>query len=176
MLPRAAPPPGPRSSTGTLRAVAQSAQTFTLDARRLVAAWAADCAEHVLAIFEAEAPADTDAGRRGAVALAVELRDFLFEPLALEDADVLPMIERHFAEAECGEIDERIMKQMSPRQALFTARWFMSTLEPETAAVTLRVAPLPLTVVYFLGRRRYARLARTAFGDTAIGPSRAANA
>ncbi|SDZ32039.1 putative immunity protein [Herbiconiux ginsengi] len=35
-----------------------SSQSLSLDDRRLVAAWAADCAERVLPLFEAEAPAD----------------------------------------------------------------------------------------------------------------------
>jgi len=35
-----------------------SPQTLSLAHRRLVAAWAADCAEHVLWLFEAEAPDD----------------------------------------------------------------------------------------------------------------------
>ena len=36
-----------------------SAQTLTEAERRTVAAWAADCAEHVLALFEAAAPDDS---------------------------------------------------------------------------------------------------------------------
>jgi hypothetical protein len=36
----------------------RSPQTLSLDDRRVVASWAADCAEHVLAIFEAVAPGD----------------------------------------------------------------------------------------------------------------------
>ena len=39
--------------------VASSPQTLGVDDRRLVAAWAAECAEHVLAIYEAAAPGDT---------------------------------------------------------------------------------------------------------------------
>jgi hypothetical protein len=35
-----------------------SSQSLDLDDRRIVAAWAADCAERVLALFEAEAPDD----------------------------------------------------------------------------------------------------------------------
>lgn len=35
-----------------------SPQTLSESDRRIVAAWAADCAEHVLGIFEAEAPGD----------------------------------------------------------------------------------------------------------------------
>jgi hypothetical protein len=36
----------------------RSPQTMSVDERCIVAAWAADCAEHVLAIYEACAPAD----------------------------------------------------------------------------------------------------------------------
>ncbi len=45
-----------------------SPQTLTEADRRVVAAWAADCAERVLAVFEAEAPADGRA--RDAIARA----------------------------------------------------------------------------------------------------------
>jgi hypothetical protein len=38
-----------------------SAQTLSEDDRRLVAGWAADCAERVLPLFEAEAPTETRA-------------------------------------------------------------------------------------------------------------------
>jgi hemerythrin-like domain-containing protein len=107
--------------------------------------------------------------RQRSLALAVELRDFLLEHLALEDADVIPMFERHFTADQYREMDKRIMKEIKPAQALFTAPWFMATLDPEMAAKTLRAAPLPLRFVYFLGRRRYARLVRTAFGASATG-------
>ena len=36
----------------------QSPQTLSVDDRRIVASWAADCAEHVLAIFEDAVPGD----------------------------------------------------------------------------------------------------------------------
>lgn len=39
--------------------MARSPQTLSVDDRRLVAAWAADCAEHVLPIYEAAVPGDT---------------------------------------------------------------------------------------------------------------------
>ncbi|MTV25575.1 hypothetical protein FTX61_09165 [Nitriliruptoraceae bacterium ZYF776] len=39
--------------------MARSPQTLSVDDRRVVAAWAADCADHVLAVFEAVAPDDT---------------------------------------------------------------------------------------------------------------------
>lgn len=45
-----------------------SAQTLSLEDRRIVAGWAADCAERVLPLFEAEAPSNTVA--RDAIARA----------------------------------------------------------------------------------------------------------
>ena len=56
-------------------------------------------------------------------------------------------------------------KAITLRQALFTAPWYMATVDAETAARTLREAPLPLKVVYKLTRRGYARLVETAFGS-----------
>ncbi len=60
-----------------------SRQTLTLADRRVVALWAADCAERVLALFEAEAPGDdrprdaivrTRAFGRGELDAATEIR------------------------------------------------------------------------------------------------------
>ncbi|WP_454300563.1 putative immunity protein [Salana multivorans] len=51
------PPILTRSDDEGNRGVA-SPQTLSLADRRIVAAWAAECAEHVLPLFEAEAPAD----------------------------------------------------------------------------------------------------------------------
>jgi hypothetical protein len=48
--------------------VAPSPQTLSVDDRRAVAAWAADCAEHVLGIYETAVPDDT--GVRDAIAQA----------------------------------------------------------------------------------------------------------
>src|SRR3954451_21197396 len=45
-----------------------SPQTLSEADRRIVAVWAADCAERVLALFEAEAPGET--GPRDAIARA----------------------------------------------------------------------------------------------------------
>jgi hypothetical protein len=61
----------------------RSPQTLTEANRRLAAAWAADCAERVLALFEAEAPDDgrpraliarTRAFARGELKTAEEIR------------------------------------------------------------------------------------------------------
>lgn len=63
------------------RAVAPSPQTMSVDDRRMVAAWAADCAEHVLVIVEAAVP--TDARVRAAI---VQIRSFAAGELDVRDA------------------------------------------------------------------------------------------
>jgi hypothetical protein len=73
-----------------------SPQTLTERDRRLVAAWAADCAERVLPLFEAEAPADrrpreaiarTRAFARGAIDTAEEIRRRFANGGAARDVD-----------------------------------------------------------------------------------------
>jgi hemerythrin-like domain-containing protein len=102
--------------------------------------------------------------REQALAMAIELRDLLTDHLAFEDADVLPMFERHFTVEEYDEIDKRALKEVNVRQALFTVPWYMATAEPSAAARTLAEAPLPLKIVHRITRRRYARLVQQAFG------------
>lgn len=70
-------------STGLprVREVAISPQTLSVEDRRLVASWAADCAEHVLAIFETAVPGD--ARVRAAIDQA---RAFAADELTVGDA------------------------------------------------------------------------------------------
>jgi hypothetical protein len=103
--------------------------------------------------------------RYTALDLAVELRDFLETHLAIEDADVLPMIERHFTAEEYAGLEQQAGKAITIRQAMFTAPWYMATVDAETAARTLRDAPRPLRIIYALTRRSYARLVEQAFGS-----------
>lgn len=72
-----------RTSTAPDRGRMRSPQTLSEADRRLVAAWAADCAERVLGLFEAEAPDDgrpraliarTRAFARGELNTAEEIR------------------------------------------------------------------------------------------------------
>ncbi len=106
------------------------------------------------------------AAKAEATAFAVELRDLLLVHLGFEDSDVIPLIERHFGKAEYKVIEDKIVKEISPKQALWTVPWWMSVNTPESAAKTLAEAPLPLKVIYYLTRGRYARMTRTAFGPT----------
>ncbi len=110
---------------------------------------------------------DSDAARDArfaALDLAVELRDFLEEHLAIEDADVLPMVHRNFTFEEYAELEKQAGKAITIRQAFFTAPWYMATVDTETAARTWREAPIALKVIHVLARRSYARLAAKAFG------------
>lgn len=107
------------------------------------------------------------AARDQATAMAVELRDLMSAHLNFEDSDVLPMFERHFTVSEYAVLDEKALKSVTIRQALFTVPWWMATVEPEAAVRTLRDAPFPLKVIHRLTRRRYSRLARAAFGERA---------
>ena len=63
------------------RAVASSPQTLSVEDRRVVASWAADCAEHVLVIYEDAVPDDTRV--RAAIDLA---RSFAAGELDVGDA------------------------------------------------------------------------------------------
>jgi hemerythrin-like domain-containing protein len=110
---------------------------------------------------------DSEAARNArytALDLAVELRDLLEEHLAIEDADVLPMIESHFTADEYAAVEQQAGKAITIRQAMFTAPWYMATVDAETAARTLREAPRALRIIYVLSRRSYARLVANAFG------------
>ena len=102
--------------------------------------------------------------RYTALDLAVELRDFLEQHLAIEDADVLPMIESNFTAEEYAALEQQAGKAITIRQAMFTAPWYMATVDADTAARTLREAPRALRIVYALSRRSYARLVANAFG------------
>src|SRR5262245_35158773 len=78
----------------------------TIDAlREALAYWAAHTTE-------TEAARDA---RYAALDLAVELRDFLEEHLAIEDADVLPMIHRHFEYEEYAELEKQAGKAITIR-------------------------------------------------------------
>ncbi len=86
--------------------------------------------------------ADGDVARADAATHTAELNQLMIDHLAFEDADVLPLFERHFSADEYDVLDRRALKAVTLRQALFTVPWFMATASPEMAAHTLE--PLPL--------------------------------
>ena len=105
---------------------------------------------------------ETDAARDArftALDLAVELRDFLDEHLAIEDADVLPMFQRHFsvrgvrrARAAGAARRSRSARRCSRRRGT----WRPSTPRPPPRRSARRRCALQ--IVYRLARRSYARL------------------
>ena len=109
-----------------------------------------------------ERPASEQARTR-ALDVANDLHDLLAEHLDIEDADVLPMFERHFSVEEYARLDEQIMNDLDLRQALFTVPWFMTAIDHEVAATILESAPTAMRALFRLTRGRYTRLSRRAF-------------
>jgi hypothetical protein len=74
------------------------------------------------------------------------------------------MVHRHFSYEEYFELEKEFGKAITIRQAMFTAPWYMSTVDAETAARTWHEAPIALKVVHALAKRSYAKLVSKAFG------------
>jgi hemerythrin-like domain-containing protein len=90
------------------------------------------------------------------------------EHLEFEDADVLPLFERHFSGEEYAALEEVAMKSLGVGvQAAYTVPFLMYWTEPAAAAEMLAAAPLPLRVLHRLTRRRHARLTATTLGTLA---------
>jgi hemerythrin-like domain-containing protein len=99
------------------------------------------------------------------VALTRELSEHMDDHLDFEDADVLPLFERHFDLAAYEAVDTAAVKSVGVgRQAAFTVPFVMAALAPDEARETLRSAPVPLRILYFATRGSHARLTRRAFG------------
>jgi hemerythrin-like domain-containing protein len=89
--------------------------------------------------------------------------------LAFEDADILPLIERHFAGDEYAALEQQAMKSLGiGKQAAFTVPFVLYWAEPEVAAKALQEAPAAFRVLHRLTRRRHARTAATALGPLAV--------
>jgi hemerythrin-like domain-containing protein len=106
-----------------------------------------------------------------AVVAASVLRDLahhMDQHLDFEDADVLPLFERHFSVEEYDGLNQKAMKSLGiGRQAAFTVPFVATSAGPEDRALLLADAPAALRVVYRLTRGRYERLAAAAFGPAA---------
>jgi len=99
------------------------------------------------------------------VAAMDALADHMDEHLDLEDADVLPMIERHFSAEEYEVLDQAAMKSLGlGKQALFTIPFVLGAVSPEEGRHLLDNAPGAFRVLWVLTRRRFARLERLALG------------
>lgn len=95
------------------------------------------------------------------------LRGHLHTHLDVEDAEVLPLLERHFTHAEWS-VQERAASRSlgSVRQAAFTIPFLLRAFDDATRARLLAEAPMLARVVWGLGHRRHARLtARALLGS-----------
>ena len=91
-----------------------------------------------------------------------------------EDADVLPLFVRHMSRIEYDEIGERALKAASPKALLFSVPWVMSQAEGDERIRLFKEAELPMKVIWYATRGRYARLAEKAFGAGVKIPTRVA--
>jgi hypothetical protein len=97
--------------------------------------------------------------------------DHLADHLDLEDADLLPMFERHFTVAEYDALEQGALKaQRIGAQVLFTVPFVLDASPPEVRAHMLATAPGMFRVLYVVSRRRFAKLERTALGARARAP------
>lgn len=99
------------------------------------------------------------------------LADHMDDHLGFEDADILPLFERHFTYAEYKELDERAAKHLGiSSQAAFTIPFIAASVSPAERDHLLGEAPMPFRVLYRLTRGRHTRLQARAFGPGASGP------
>ena len=91
-----------------------------------------------------------------------------------EDVDVVPLFVRHMSKIDYDELGERALKAAPPKALLFTVPWIMSQAEGEERAKVFREAELPMKVIWYATRGRYARLAEKAFGAGVKIPTRVA--
>ena len=94
-----------------------------------------------------------------------ELADHMDTHLDIEDADLLPLFERHFTAEEYEALDAKAIKALGlGRQAAFTVPFIAEACTPEEAAALFATAPLPFRILYRMTRGRHARMIATAFG------------
>jgi hemerythrin-like domain-containing protein len=90
------------------------------------------------------------------------------EHLDFEDADILPLFERHFTGEEYAELEAKAQKDLGVgKQAMFTVPFVLRWMDAESFAHTLEGAPTPLRVLYRLTRRRHEKLTAMVLGELA---------
>jgi hemerythrin-like domain-containing protein len=117
-------------------------------------------------------PVGRDEAARARFAAAMRaLDDHVTDHLDLEDADLLPMFERHFTVAEYEALEQAALKaQRIGAQVFFTVPFVLDASPAEVRAHMLDTAPAMFRVLYVLSRRHFARLERTALGVPTAAP------
>jgi hemerythrin-like domain-containing protein len=99
-----------------------------------------------------------------AVALTAELRDHLDQHLDHEDADIVPLLARHFTAEEFAQQHDEAVKRLSPRQMLFTVPWLGWCITPDEREALFASSPRLLRIVWRLRHRAYGRATTYALG------------
>lgn len=103
-----------------------------------------------------------------ALEVATQLRDLLETHLEIEDRDILPLYWRHYSAEAYNEIYERAVKNGKKAGLGFVVPWNVACLDDEHRDALLATAPLPLKMVWWATRGRFARLERDAFAGVDI--------
>jgi hypothetical protein len=111
----------------------------------------------------------SDPARRAAHDTACELSSLLDVHLGFEDADVLPLYLRHFTEDEYAEVEGRARRFLKVRHLPFTIPWLLGATTPAEREHILGRAPLAMKLIWYAGRRPYARLSTRALGHATQG-------
>lgn len=99
-------------------------------------------------------------------ALAAHMDDHL----DFEDADILPLFERHFTAEEYSVLEDAAMKSLGiGAQAAFTVPFIAASVDPDTRDQIFGTAPGAFRVLYRLTRGRHARLDARVFGSARTG-------
>lgn len=91
------------------------------------------------------------------------------EHLDLEDAEVLPLFERHFSHDDFADLEQIAARSVGfGVQAAFSVPFVVAAMEPEHRAEVLAAAPRPMRIVHRLAAPRFARLDAALFRGAPI--------
>ena len=133
-----------------------------------------DVDHHHLDELMAAIAAEVDALAAGgdparAAALLRELAEHMDTHLDFEDADLLPLFERHFTVEEYETLEQRAMKLVGiGRQAAFSIPFVAVWATDDVRQHMLASAPLPFRLLWLATRGSHARLMVRAFGPARV--------
>lgn len=151
---------------GLVRAVPGTAVliTQTDDEHHRLDALMAEVATGVTALCGGEPLADEQLARS-----LDDLAHLMEVHLDFEDAEILPLVERHITVAEFDQMEKQILADLGiGLQAAFTVPFVISKMSAADRARSLATAPLLARLIYRLTRRRHARLEAAVFGNDAM--------
>ncbi|MCU1356241.1 MAG: Hemerythrin cation binding domain protein [Acidimicrobiales bacterium] len=106
--------------------------------------------------------------KAAALAVATGLRDLLDQHLEVEDRDLLPLFWRHYTASEYDALHDQAVKGGNKQGLAFTIPWYMAAQDAEHQAMIAARSPLPVRVLWYATRGRFARLEQAAFADVEV--------